>query len=58
MAVVLVTGITGQDGGYLAEQLVAAGDRVHGTVAARPTSTASPRTWLTWGTPWRFTSPT
>lgn len=35
MAVVLVTGITGQDGGYLAEQLVAAGDRVHGTVAAQ-----------------------
>jgi GDPmannose 4,6-dehydratase len=32
MAVALVTGITGQDGGYLAEQLVAAGDRVHGTV--------------------------
>ena len=28
----LVTGITGQDGGYLAEQLVAAGVRVHGTV--------------------------
>ena len=34
MAVSLVTGITGQDGGYLAEQLVAAGDRVHGTVFA------------------------
>lgn len=29
---VLITGITGQDGGYLAEQLVAAGDEVVGTV--------------------------
>lgn len=29
---VLITGITGQDGGYLAEQLVAAGDEVIGTV--------------------------
>ncbi|MBF6621634.1 MAG: GDP-mannose 4,6-dehydratase [Patulibacter sp.] len=28
----LITGITGQDGGYLAEQLVAAGDDVVGTV--------------------------
>lgn len=27
---VLITGITGQDGGYLAEQLTAAGDEVHG----------------------------
>lgn len=32
MATALVTGITGQDGGYLAEQLVAAGHVVHGTV--------------------------
>lgn len=32
MGTALVTGITGQDGGYLAEQLVAAGHRVHGTV--------------------------
>ncbi len=29
---VLITGVTGQDGGYLAEQLVAAGDEVVGTV--------------------------
>jgi GDPmannose 4,6-dehydratase len=29
----LVTGLTGQDGGYLAEQLVAAGDVVHGIVS-------------------------
>ena len=33
MAVALITGVTGQDGGYLAEQLVAAGHRVHGMVA-------------------------
>ena len=33
MALALVTGIGGQDGGYLAEQLVAAGHRVHGTVS-------------------------
>ncbi|MGY1606895.1 MULTISPECIES: GDP-mannose 4,6-dehydratase [unclassified Geodermatophilus] len=32
MAVALVTGVSGQDGGYLAEQLVAAGHQVHGTV--------------------------
>ena len=32
MVTALVTGITGQDGGYLAEQLVADGGRVHGTV--------------------------
>jgi GDPmannose 4,6-dehydratase len=31
---VLITGVTGQDGGYLAEQLVAAGDEVVGTVRA------------------------
>jgi GDPmannose 4,6-dehydratase len=30
----LITGITGQDGGYLAEQLVAAGTTVHGAVRA------------------------
>src|SRR5262245_39955150 len=29
---VLITGLTGQDGGYLAEQLVAGGDEVIGTV--------------------------
>jgi GDPmannose 4,6-dehydratase len=29
---VLITGVTGQDGGYLAEQLLAAGDEVVGTV--------------------------
>jgi GDPmannose 4,6-dehydratase len=33
MAIALVTGLTGQDGGYLAEQLVAAGDVVHGVVS-------------------------
>lgn len=31
---VLITGVTGQDGGYLAEQLLAAGDEVIGTVRA------------------------
>lgn len=31
---VLITGITGQDGGYLAEQLVADGANVHGAVRA------------------------
>lgn len=31
---VLVTGITGQDGGYLAEQLLAEGTEVHGLVSA------------------------
>lgn len=33
MTSALVTGITGQDGGYLAEQLVAAGHRVHGVIS-------------------------
>lgn len=33
MATALVTGLTGQDGGYLAEQLIAAGDIVHGVVS-------------------------
>src|SRR3954447_20897957 len=32
MAVVIITGVTGQDGGYLAEQLLAGGDEVHGLV--------------------------
>ena len=32
MAVVFITGVSGQDGGYLAEQLLAAGDEVHGLV--------------------------
>lgn len=32
MAKVLITGISGQDGGYLAEQLLAGGDEVHGLV--------------------------
>ncbi|MDW5593645.1 GDP-mannose 4,6-dehydratase [Conexibacter stalactiti] len=31
---VLITGVTGQDGGYLAEQLLAGGDEVIGTVRA------------------------
>jgi hypothetical protein len=35
----LVTGITGQDGGYLAELLLGQGYRVHGMV--RPTSRLS-----------------
>lgn len=35
MATALVTGITGQDGGYLAERLVAEGWDVHGLVQAR-----------------------
>ena len=29
---VLITGVTGQDGSYLAEALIARGDEVHGTV--------------------------
>ncbi|MBN1093816.1 GDP-mannose 4,6-dehydratase [Blastococcus sp. TML/M2B] len=33
MATALVTGLAGQDGGYLAEQLVAAGHVVHGVVS-------------------------
>jgi len=32
MSRVLITGVTGQDGSYLAESLVATGDEVHGTV--------------------------
>ena len=32
MAVVFITGVSGQDGGYLAEQLLAGGDEVHGLV--------------------------
>lgn len=46
MAVVLITGVSGQDGGYLAEQLLAAGDEVHGLVREqdRPLETiAGPR---------------
>lgn len=35
MATALVTGVTGQDGGYLAERLVAEGWDVHGLVQAR-----------------------
>ncbi len=34
MATTLVTGVTGQDGSYLAERLLTAGDRVHGLVRA------------------------
>jgi GDPmannose 4,6-dehydratase len=34
-ATALITGITGQDGGYLAEQLAAAGVAVHGVVRAQ-----------------------
>jgi GDPmannose 4,6-dehydratase len=32
MSVALITGVASQDGGYLAETLLAAGDEVHGTV--------------------------
>ena len=32
MRTALITGITGQDGGYLAEQLLAEGTEVHGLV--------------------------
>ncbi|ADB53900.1 NAD-dependent epimerase/dehydratase [Conexibacter woesei DSM 14684] len=42
----LITGVTGQDGGYLAEQLLAAGDEVLGTVR-RP----APETFATAGLP-------
>ena len=37
MAVALLTGLTGQDGGYLAEALAAAGHEVHGTVTSSAT---------------------
>lgn len=42
MAVVFITGVSGQDGGYLAEQLLAGGDEVHGLVREqdRPAPTA------------------
>jgi GDPmannose 4,6-dehydratase len=36
MPTALLTGVTGQDGGYLAEQLVAAGYTVHGVVQQHP----------------------
>jgi GDPmannose 4,6-dehydratase len=39
---VLVTGVTGQDGWYLAGLLVAAGDEVHGTVRPGSTSPVPP----------------
>ncbi len=39
MGVALITGVTGQDGTYLAEDLLAAGTEVHGLV--RPESTAT-----------------
>lgn len=42
MAKVLITGISGQDGGYLAEQLLAAGDEVHGLVREQDRPTAGP----------------
>ncbi|SDP04676.1 GDPmannose 4,6-dehydratase [Nakamurella panacisegetis] len=43
MAKVFITGVSGQDGGYLAEQLLAAGDEVHGLVREqdRPTPDGS-----------------
>jgi len=37
---VLITGITGQDGGYLAERLLAEGDEVHGMVHSEDTAAA------------------
>jgi len=42
--VALITGITGQDGAYLAEFLLAKGYVVHGSSAARPCSTPSAST--------------
>ena len=42
MAKVLITGISGQDGGYLAEQLLAAGDEVHGLVREQDRPAAGP----------------
>lgn len=38
MQTALVTGITGQDGGYLAERMIADGWAVHGLVRAGRTS--------------------
>ncbi len=46
MAAALVTGVTGQDGGYLAEQLLAEGIEVHGARPHAPTpagATCAPR---------------
>ena len=40
MAVAFITGVTGQDGGYLAEQLLAGGDEVHGLVREQDRSPA------------------
>ncbi|MBM9469154.1 GDP-mannose 4,6-dehydratase [Nakamurella leprariae] len=46
MTVALVTGVAGQDGGYLAQQLLAAGTEVHGLVH-RPLEALLPtRPWL------------
>jgi GDPmannose 4,6-dehydratase len=46
MTVALVTGVAGQDGGYLAQQLLAAGTEVHGLVH-RPLADLLPsRPWL------------
>ena len=44
MKIVLITGITGQDGSYLAEFLLEKGYDVHGTVA-RWTSVSVSHTW-------------
>ena len=44
MARVLITGITGQDGGYLTEQLLAEGAEVHGLVHDGDTAAAAFRT--------------
>ena len=41
MQVALITGITGQDGSYLAEQLIAGGVRVVGAVRNVPTASAA-----------------
>jgi len=40
----LVTGVTGQDGSYLAEALLGAGQEVHGVVRDEPAALEQPAT--------------
>lgn len=50
MRTVLITGARGQDGSYLAEQMLARGDQVVGTSRSRPEGAASPpgMNWVDW----------
>ena len=42
----LITGITGQDGAYLAKMLLDKGYKVHGLVARRSSDSGSVRWWF------------